>query len=1062
MRLAHFFIDRPIFALVLSAVITLLGGLSMILLPIAQYPEVVPPTIVVTASYPGANPKVIADTVATPIEQEINGVEGLLYMSSQSTSDGQMQLTLTFEIGTNLDIAQMQVQNRVSNALPKLPEDVRRLGVTTAKRSPDILLVIHLISPSKRYDQLYLSNYALLNIRNELLRLPGVGDARIFGAGDYGMRLWLDPEKIAALNLTATDIVNAVREQNVQVAAGTVGQSPADNSVSFQFTVTTQGRLTTAEDFGNIIVKYGQAGQVTRLRDVARIELGANRYSLRSLLNNEPAAAIPISLRSGANALSTASDIKQLMTKLKDRFPEGIDYRIVYDTTVFVQQSIDAVVHTFFEALTLVVIVVLVFLQTWRAAIIPLLAVPVSIVGTFGVMAAMGFSINTLSLFGLILAIGIVVDDAIVVVENVERHIALGQSPRDATRQAMNEVSGPIIAIALVLIAVFVPAAFITGINGQFYKQFALTIAASTVISTFNSLSLSPALAALLLKSHADKPDLPTRVMNLLLGWFFKIFNVAFRAGSNLYAAVVGRLLRLAVVVLLVYAGLLVFTGHELQRVPAGFIPSQDKGYLVVYAQLPPASSLDRTEAVIRRVSDIILSEPGAAGAVAFPGFSVVSFANTPNAGTVFVPLKDFHERVERGETLGRILGSLTQKMSVIQDAFVGVFPPPPILGLGSLGGFKLQIQDRAAVGQDNLYAAVSKLIEAGNRERGVVGLFTSVQNNEPQIYADIDRVQAKSQGVPLSDIFDTLQIYLGSLYVNDLNLFGRTYQVTAQADAPFRMREDDIRRLKVRNSRGEMVPLGGLLHLKEISGPDRVVRYNTYPAIEINGAPAPGYSSGQAVAIMEDLAKRELPTSMSFEWTELSYLQILAGNIALYVFALSTLLVFLVLAAFYESWSLPLSVILILPMTIMCALSGVDLRHGDNNIFTQVALLVLVGLASKNAILLVEFAKSRQDQGLSRIEAALQACRLRLRPILMTSFAFVMGVVPLMLSTGAGAEMREALGTPVFFGMLGVTFFGLMLTPVFYSVIRWFVESREATRRVRDTTPVPESPRVS
>ncbi len=1056
MRLAHFFIDRPIFALVLSAVITLLGGLSMILLPIAQYPEVVPPTIVVTASYPGANPRVIAETVATPIEQEINGVEGLLYMSSQSTSDGQMQLTLTFDIGTNLDIAQMQVQNRVSNALPRLPEDVRRLGVTTAKRSPDILLVIHLISPSKRYDQLYLSNYALLNIRNELLRLPGVGDARIFGAGDYSMRLWLDPGKIAALNLTATDIVNAVREQNVQVAAGVVGQSPADNSVSFQFTVTTRGRLTTVEDFGNIIVKYGQAGQVTRLRDVARIELGASRYSLRSLLNNEPAAAIPISLRSGANALATAADIKQLMARLKSRFPEGIDYRIVYDTTVFVQQSIDAVVHTFFEALTLVVIVVLVFLQTWRAAIIPLLAVPVSIVGTFGVMAAMGFSINTLSLFGLILAIGIVVDDAIVVVENVERHIASGQSPRDATRQAMNEVSGPIIAIALVLIAVFVPAAFITGINGQFYKQFALTIAASTIISTFNSLSLSPALAALLLKSHVDRPDLPTRVMNLFLGWFFRIFNMAFRFGSSLYAALVGRLLRLAVVVLLVYAGLLVLTFLETQRVPAGFIPAQDKGYLVVYAQLPPAASLDRTEAVVRRASDIILSEPGVAGAVAFPGFSVVSFANTPNAGTIFVPLRDFHERVERGETLGRILSSLNQKLGVIQDAFIGVFPPPPILGLGSLGGFKLQVQDRAAEGQDRLYAAVQKLIEAGHRERGVVGLFTSVQNNEPQIYADIDRVQAKSQGIPLSDIFDTLQIYLGSLYVNDLNLFGRTYQVTAQADAPFRMRADDIRQLKVRNSRGEMVPLGGLLHLEEISGPDRIVRYNTYPAIEINGAPAPGYSSGQAVAIMENLARRELPVSMGFEWTELSYLQILAGNIALYVFALSTLLVFLVLSAFYESWSLPLSVILILPMTIMCALAGVDLRHGDNNIFTQVALLVLVGLASKNAILLVEFAKARQDQGLSRVEAALEACRLRLRPILMTSFAFVMGVVPLMLSTGAGAEMRQALGTPVFFGMLGVTFFGLMLTPVFYSVIRWFVERRGTNQRIRGAVTVP------
>ncbi len=1057
MKFAHFFIDRPIFAVVISVVIVLIGGIAMVGMPIAQYPEVVPPTIVVSATYPGANPKVIAETVAAPIEQEINGVEGMQYMSSQSTSDGQMQLTITFEIGTDLDIAQMQVQNRVSNALPRLPEDVRRFGITTKKQSPDLLLVIHLISPDKRYDQLYLANFALLRIRDQLLRLPGVGDARIFGAGDYSMRVWLDPDKVASRNLTAADVVRAVREQNVQVAAGVIGQTPAPKSVAFQVNVNTLGRLKSEDEFADIIVKYGEDGRITRLRDVARIELGSNRYSLRSLLNNEEAVAIPISLRPGANALGTAHDIKKLMESLKERFPPGIDYRVVYDTTIFVEQSIEAVAHTFFEALALVVLVVLIFLQTWRAAIIPLLAVPVSIVGTFGIMAALGFSINTLSLFGLILAIGIVVDDAIVVVENVERNIALGLSPRDATRRAMDEVSGPIIAISLVLGSVFIPAAFITGINGQFYKQFALTIAGSTIISTLNSLSLSPALSALLLKSHHVKRDWLTRIIDFVVGWFFKGFNIVFGAASAAYASIVKRLLRLSVIVLVIYAGLLVFTGYEFMRVPAGFIPPQDKGYLVVFAQLPEASSLERTDAVIRRASAIITAEPGVEGAVAFPGFSVVSFGNTPNAGTIFVPLKDFHERVSEELPAEKIIASLTQKLGAIQEAFIGVFPPPPILGLGTLGGFKLQVQDRANDGFDALDAAVKRVIEVSNTQpQGVMGLFTSYQNNVPQLFADIDRAKVKSEGVPLSDVFDTLQIYLGSLYVNDLNLFGRTYQVTAQADAPFRMQARDIAKLKTRNAAGDMVPLGGLLKIDETSGPDRVVRYNMFSAAEINGSPAPGVSSGQAAAAMEALANRELPVSMGYEWTDLTYQQIKAGNVALYVFAFSTLLVFLVLAAFYESWSLPLSIILIVPMTLMCALGGVWLRAGDNNIFTQVALLVLVGLASKNAILIVEFAKARQEQGLSRFDAAIEACRLRLRPILMTSFAFIMGVTPLMLSTGAGAEMRQALGTPVFFGMLGVTFFGLLFTPVFYYLIRWLVERFQANEHA--TVPVPAS----
>ena len=1043
MNFTAFFIDRPRFAIVLSMVITLIGGIALFVLPIAQYPEVTPPTILVAANYPGANPKVIAETVAAPIEQEVNGVEKMLYMSSQSTSDGQMQLTITFEIGTNLDIAQMQVQNRVANALPKLPEDVRRLGVTTKKASPDILLVIHLISPNKRYDQLYLSNYALLNIKDQLLRLKGVGDVRTFGAGDYSMRVWLDPEKIAAHGLTASDVIRAIREQNVQVAAGVIGQPPLDNSPEFQLNINTMGRLTSAEQFEDIIVKFGEGGSTVKLRDVARIELGASRYSLRSQLNNEEAVAMPISLRPGANALETAEQIKSAMANLKQRFPEGVDYRIVYDTTIFVEQSIEAVIHTFFEALALVVIVVLIFLQSWRAAIIPLIAVPISIVGTFAVMAVMGFSINNLTLFGLVLSIGIVVDDAIVVIENVERNIALGLTPKEASYRAMQEVTGPIIAISLVLGAVFIPSAFVPGINGQFYKQFALTIAASTLISAFNSLTLSPALAALLLKPHHGKQDVVTRFINRILGWFFKLFNKAFDSSATLYSGLVRRLFRFSALVAVVYLGLLILTGFEFKQVPGGFIPMQDKGYLVVFAQLPEAASLERTNAVIHKVSEIILAQPGVQGAVAFPGFSVVSGANTSNTGTIFVPLKPFEERVAQGLTSGRILGELQPKMAGIKEAFIGVFPPPPILGLGSLGGFKVQVQDRGNQGFDALNNALQSALEKGRSEPNLVGLFSSFQNNVPQLYADIDRVKAKSQGIPLSDIFETLQIYLGSLYVNDLNLFGRTFQVTAQADAAFRREPEDIGKLKTRNQSGEMLPLDELIKVQQISGPDRVVRYNMFPSAEINGAGAPGFSSGQAVSLVEDLLTKNLPLSMGFEWTELTYQQILAGDSAMYVFLLSSILVFLVLVALYESWVLPLAIILIVPMTLMCALAGLWITSSDNNIFTQIALLVLVGLACKNAILIVEFAKARRDEGIARDVAALEACKLRFRPILMTSFAFIMGVLPLVFATGAGSEMRQALGIPVFSGMLGVTFFGLLFTPIFYVVLQGWAERR-------------------
>jgi multidrug efflux pump len=1036
MRFPSFFVDRPIFAIVLSALVLIGGWVSLKGLPVEQYPEVVPPTIQVSARYPGASPQTLSETVAAPIEQELVGIEHLLYMSSQSTADGAMTLTLTFEIGTDLDIAQMQVQAKVSNAEPRLPEEVRRLGIITRKQSPDLLLAIHLISPDRSYDSLYLGNYAVLNIRDALKRINGVGDTRVFGADEYAMRIWLDPDRLVARGLTASDVVNAIREQNVQVTAGAVGQQPGTGS-AFQLTITSQGRLRSEEDFRQIVVKAGTDGQVVRLGEIARLELGAASYALRAMLDGESAVALPVFLRPGANALDTAAEVKRTMARLKERFPAGMDYRIVYDTTVFVQQSIDAVITTFFEALVLVVVVVMLFLQTWRAAIIPLVAVPVSIVGTFALLNALGFSINTLTLLGLVLAIGIVVDDAIVVVENVERHISEGLTPKAAAHMAMQEVTGPIIAISLVLAAVFIPAAFISGINGQFYRQFGLTIAAATLISAFNSLTLSPALAAMLLKPHDAKPDAPTRLVNLLFGGFFRLFNRFFEAGSHGYQALVKRLLRVSAIVLLVFGGLLVFSGYTLYSVPPGFIPPGDRGYLITVVQLPPAASLERTTEVVKEVSARIKSTPGVGHAVAFPGLSIVSFGPSSNAATIFVPLRPFSERVPQGLSANAIAGELRKKLGGIEEAFVAVFPPPPIRGLGSLGGFKLQIQDRGGAGLDALDEVTRQVIAQGNQTPGVTGLFTSFQNNVPQLHAEIDTERALTGGVPLRNLYDTLQVNLGSLYVNDFNLFGRTYQVIAQADAPFRSSPSAIEQLQTRTADGRMVPLANLVRVTEITGPDRVVRYNTYPAIEINGAAAPGTSSGEAIAIMEHLLGQTLPPSMGFEWTELTYLQIIAGNTTLQVFAISVLVVFLVLAALYESWTLPLAIILIMPMVLLFAMLGVKFMGGDNNILTQVALLVLIGLASKNAILLVEFAKIREDMGLTRMEAALEACRLRLRPIIMTSIAFIAGVVPLMLASGAGAEMRQAIGTPVFFGMLGVTFFGLLLTPVFYLVIR-------------------------
>jgi len=1051
MKFSRFFITRPIFAAVLSLLILIAGAIALFQLPISEYPEVVPPTVVIHANYPGANPKVIGETVAAPLEQAITGVENMLYMYSQSTADGRLTLTVTFALGTDLDNAQVQVQNRVTRTEPKLPEEVTRIGITVDKASPELTMVVHLTSPDKRYDMLYLSNYAILNVKDELSRLNGIGDVKMFGIGDYSLRIWLDPNKTASRNLTATDVVNAVREQNRQVAAGQLGAPPAPNATSFQMSINSQGRLVTEEEFENVIVRSGADGEITRLKDIARIELGSNQYALRALLNNQEAVAMPIFQRPGSNAIDVSDQVRAKMAELKKNFPEGMDYEIVYDPTIFVRSSIEAVVHTLFEALILVVLVVILFLQTWRASIIPLVAVPVSLIGTFAVMHLFGFSLNALSLFGLVLAIGIVVDDAIVVVENVERNIELGLEPIEATKKAMGEVTGPIIATALVLCAVFVPAAFISGLTGQFYKQFALTIAISTVISAFNSLTLSPALAAVLLKAHGAPKDRFSKVLDRLFGgWLFKPFNRVFEKASHGYVVAVAKVIRGSSVALLVYAGLIAMTYMGFSTTPTGFVPTQDKKYLVTFAQLPDAASLDRSESVIRRMSSIAMNEPGFDSAVAFPGLSINGFTNSPNAGIAFIGLRPFDERKDPSLSAKAISASLNAKFGSIQDAYIAVFPPPPVQGLGTIGGFKLQIEDRGNLGYEALYKETMNVIAKSRSVPELANLFTSFTVNVPQVDAAIDREKAKTHGVAVSDIFDTLQVYLGSLYANDFNRFGRTYQVNVQADQQFRLEPVQIGQLKVRNDHGEMIPLATFIKVSPTSGPDRVMHYNGFISAEINGAAAPGFSSGQAQKAIEKLLKEELPNGMTYEWTDLTYQQILSGDTALLVFPLCVLLAFLVLAALYESWSLPLAVILIVPMTLLSAIVGVIISKGDNNIFTQIGLIVLVGLACKNAILIVEFAKDRQDQGLSPLDAVLDACRMRLRPILMTSIAFIMGVIPLVTSSGAGSEMRRAMGVAVFSGMLGVTFFGLLLTPVFFVLIRRYIERKTARKAAR------------
>ncbi|MEN4684982.1 multidrug efflux RND transporter permease subunit OqxB [Pantoea agglomerans] len=1044
MDFSRFFIDRPIFAAVLSILIFVTGVIAIPLLPVSEYPDVVPPSVQVRAEYPGANPKVIADSVATPLEEAINGVENMMYMKSVAGSDGVLVTTVTFRPGTDPDQAQVQVQNRVAQAEARLPEDVRRLGITTQKMSPTLTLVVHMFSPNNTYDSLYLRNYATLKVKDELARLPGVGQIQIFGAGEYAMRVWLDPNKVAARGLTASDVVTAMQEQNVQVSAGQLGAEPLKKQSDFLLSINTQGRLESEQQFGDIILKTSEDGSLVRLRDVARIEMGSGSYALRSQLNNKDAVGIGIFQAPGANAIDLSNAVRAKMDELATRFPNDVKWAAPYDPTVFVRDSIKAVVQTLLEAVILVVLVVILFLQTWRASIIPLLAVPVSIVGTFSVLYLLGFSLNTLSLFGLVLAIGIVVDDAIVVVENVERNIEMGLSPRAAAHQAMREVSGPIIAIALVLCAVFVPMAFLSGVTGQFYKQFATTIAISTVISAINSLTLSPALAAMLLKDHHAPKDRLTRIIDALFGWLFRPFNRFFQRSAHGYESLVGRTLRRRGAVFGFYILLLAGAGFMFHTVPGGFIPTQDKLYLIGGVKMPEGSSLARTDEVIRKMSEIGMQTEGVAYAVAFPGLNALQFTNTPNSGTVFFGLKPFNERKH---TAAEINAEINAKIAQIQQGFGFSIMPPPILGLGQGSGYSLYVQDRAGLGYGALQTAINTLSGSIMQTPGMHFPISSYQANVPQLDVKVDRDKAKAQGVSLTALFSTLQTYLGSSYVNDFNRFGRTWRVMAQADGDFRDSIEDIANLRTRNDRGEMVPIGSMVNITTTYGPDPVIRYNGYPAADLIGDADPRVlSSAQAMSQLEAMSGQLLPNGMNIEWTDLSYQQSTQGNTALIVFPMAVLLAFLVLAALYESWTLPLAVILIVPMTMLSALFGVWLTGGDNNVFVQVGLVVLMGLACKNAILIVEFARELEIQGKGIVEAALEACRLRLRPIVMTSIAFIAGTIPLILGEGAGAEVRGVTGITVFSGMLGVTLFGLFLTPVFYVALRKLVTRRSGS----------------
>jgi HAE1 family hydrophobic/amphiphilic exporter-1 len=1054
MRFAHFFADRPIFAIVLSIVTVVIGSIAYVALPVTEYPDIAPPTVVVRATYPGADAETVASTVATPLEQEINGVEDMLYMSSYSTSDGNMALTVTFRPGTNIDIAQVLVQNRVSVATPRLPEEVRQLGVTTRKSSPNLMMVVHVLSPDESLDQLFISNYALLRIRDQLIRLDGVGDITMFGAREYALRVWLDPDRLAAYGLSGGDVVRALREQNVQVSGGALGTPPTPSGNAFQITVTTQGRFEDLRQFRQVIVN-ARDGRIVRLQDVARVELGARDYVTNSYLNGKPAVALGIFQRPGGNALATADAIKTRMAELKRDFPPGLDYNIVYNPTEFISDSIHEVYKSLFEAIVLVALVVLVFLQSWRTSLIPILAIPVSLVGTFAVMVAFGFSLNVLTLFGLVLAIGIVVDDAIVVVENIERNIADGMSPRDAAHETIDQVGSAVIAIAIVLSAVFIPAAFVPGISGQFYRQFALTIAAATILSAINSLTLSPALGALLLKPHHQDHG-PRSALARAGGWFAERFNRGFDRMARRYAQTVRRLVRRRAIMLLIYAGLAALTFDIAGRVPQGFIPQLDRGYAIVVVQLPDGASLERSDAVVRRASEIIQATPGVRSAVGFAGFSGATFTNAPNAGVIFASFAPFDERVRQGLSMGAIIGRLFGSLQSIQEGFVIALPPPAVPGIGSLGGLRLQLQDRAGDDVRGVLRAAFALMARGQQTPGLAGMFTTFSAGAPQVFLEIDRVKAQMLNVPIGNVFEALQVYLGSAYVNDFNAFGRVYQVRTQADTAFRVDREDIARLRVRSSSGALVPLGSLVNFVDRTGPDLVQRYNMYLSAPLQTNAAPGVSSGEAIDIVENLLREALPPGMGFEWTELALQEKLTGNTAIFIFTLAVLFVFLALAAQYESWSMPFAIMLIVPLCVLSALFGVALRGMDNNILVQVGLIVLVGLAAKNAILIVEFARQLESDGRGPIRAVVEACRLRLRPILMTAFAFILGVVPLVIATGPGAEMRQALGTAVFSGMLGVTLFGLFLTPVFYVTLRAAAARRRARFASKPKLPAP------
>jgi hydrophobe/amphiphile efflux-1 (HAE1) family protein len=1053
MRISHFFIDRPIFASVLSIVFVILGAVAFVRLPISQYPEIAPPIINVTGQYPGASAEVVASTVVAPIEEQINGVENMLYLSSNSTADGRFTISVTFDLGTNLDIAQVQVQNRLSVAQPRLPADVRNIGVTVNKSSPDLMMVVHLYSPDKSRDTLFISNFATLEIKDQITRVEGVGSITVFGSRDYAMRIWLDPDRLQSLGLTASDVTLALQGQNVQVASGVLNQPPVEHPGAFQIAVKTLGRLADPEEFGNITVKR-TATAVVRLRDVARVDLAALDYSSNSYLDRDPAVALAVFQRPGSNALKTAEAIRKAMEGLSPRFPPGVKYTIVYDPTQFIQQSVDAVRDTILEAILLVVLVIVVFLQTWRAAVIPLVAIPISLVGTFFFMALFGFTLNNLSLFGLVLAVGIVVDDAIVVVENVERNIAAGFAPREAAIKSMDEVGSALIAIALVLCAVFVPSGFITGISGQFYRQFALTIAGATVISLIVSLTLSPALCALLLRPHAAHAP---RLWERPVRGFFRLFNAGFERLAGGYEWLAARVVRFALLMLVAYVSILAFGLNEFRKTPVGFIPSLDRGFLIIVTQLPPGAALARTDDVDRRAVEIALQTPGIAHAVNIVGFSGATFTVAPNAGAIFAVLEPFDERAkDPRKSSGAIIGGLYQKLAAIQEAQIFVVAPPPVQGIGNAGGFRMMVEDRGGRGTQALQGAVYAMMGRAAQTAGLTQVFSFFETSTPQLYLDIDRTKAQLLGVTMPDVFTALQIYIGSSYVNDFNLFGRTFRVTAQADSGYRLDAKDVLNIRVRNASGDTVPLASFTTVRDVSGPYRVPRYNLYPAAELDGAAAPGYSLGQAIGVMEKLAAETLPDGFAYEWTTLAFQQIRAGNTAMFAFGLAVIFVFLVLAAQYESLMLPLAVILIVPMCLVASIVGVVLRGQDNNILTQVGFVVLIALAAKNAILIVEFAKQLEDRGRERLAAAVEAARLRLRPILMTSLAFIFGVLPLVWAVGAGAELRQTLGTAVFSGMIGVTAFGLIFTPAFYVVCRWIALRLSAQRPAPAPPPRP------